>query len=204
MHKFLETCSELGIDKSDQRHKLVCASLNALTYDAILFLICGYEYIHRPSSKKWEGISSLFLAEDGDYAINIYPECREHMQRILGPGNLSLKMKSAYGHTDSFDGQSAGVGQKSGAGDYNLITKALETTLTHHQGLAQQSTLIEIKAKTKLALQNPKGLSKVGQMTLGEMSQALAPYWGGDLNQLGLMEGLKAAHAPKSRWKFWK
>jgi len=203
MQKFLKTCSDLGIDKNDQRHKLVCASMNALTYDAIVFLICGYEYIHRPSSKKWEGISRLFLAAEGDYAINIYPECREHMQRILGPGDLSLKMNSAFGHTDSFDGQSAGVGQKSGAGDYNLITKALETTLTHSQGLAMQDTLIEIKAKTKQALQNPKGLSRVGQSILGDMSQALAPYWGGDLNQLGLMEGLKAGNARKPKWKFW-
>lgn len=195
MEKFLEICSQLGVDNISLRADKLAASIPALCSDSILFFICGHDFIFKPHILKFTGIANLFIAEHGEFPVNIYPECRTAVLALLGNPTLSASIEgTSVGATAGvpvrFDPalmrRQGGV-QAGGVGNYNLQTKALELMVTHPRGMDFQGTIRnEIIPKFNASYAKRGTVSDLTKETLTQMRTALTPYWGADIRNLGL------------------
>jgi hypothetical protein len=196
MKRFLQVCSELGLDNVSQRAPRLKASIPALQSENVLFFICGSDFILNPSDTKFKGILDLFIKDTGTFELNLYPNCRSAITAMLSSPSIKASVEGTSAGNISGDPvtysaakmvKGPGV-RDGGAGNYNLQTKVLEITVTHGHGLDKDSALTnEIIPKLKTAFAAPaKPLSGPGQATFDDMREKLTPYWGGDIRRLGL------------------
>jgi hypothetical protein len=196
MKKFLEICSELGLDNVSERAPKLKASIPALQSENVLFFICGSDFILNPSDTKFRGIVNLFINREGSFELNLYPECISAFNSMLSSPSIKASMEGTSAGNISGDQvtysaakmvKGPGV-RDGGAANYNLQTKALEIVVTHRHGLDKDGALEpQVIQKLKTAFAAPaKPLSGLGQATLSKMREELTPYWGGDIRRLGL------------------
>jgi hypothetical protein len=160
MNNFLSWCQKLGIDTLNDRTPVLTAAVKAQSHETVLFFLCGRDYIFKANDIKWTGIEALFFGRGKPYEINI--------------GGVQLT---------SLLGGLKGVGEKKGAGNFNLCTKALDAATA---GLGDVFLRDMVKgvaaAKTGASPVKPEMVAKAFM----DMRNYARRYWMGDLAQLGL------------------
>jgi len=186
MKKFLETCTDFGVDKISERAPMLKASIPAMLYESLLFFICGYDFIFDANDTKFRGIVDLFVTRGGTFEMNLGPNCLGQFNAMLSNPSISTTIEGTNVRIHSRMGIAGGV-QPGGVGNYNLQTQALELLVTSADGLDRQSMLQGMAEQLKAALAKPASpLNNVGMATMGEMRQSLTPYWGDGIRKLGV------------------
>lgn len=128
MEKTLALFAKWKIEQPEQRRALYVHSSHQHTAENIIYMICSWDYIYRPSDLKLEGLVSVFISDDAAGEINVSGSDRKKALNLLG----NPKVKTSIEGTDKsikLDMQKAGGTTIGGVANYNLMTKAIETTL---------------------------------------------------------------------------
>lgn len=192
MRRFLEICTELHLDDVAGRALRLRYSVAANLYECVLFFICGHDFIFDPSDRKFDAINALFLQENGQYALNIYPNCRSAMALTLDAPAVAVHIEGTaeqgpgkWSHAYTQFTHQGGVSPARSAANYNLQTRALELVVTHEHGLSYQGSLEQTIADLKRAFETQ---ARVGhaEAVVSEMRQHLSRLWPTDIHRLGL------------------
>jgi len=196
MQRFLEICTQLGLDKINERAIKLKASIPALQSENVLFFICGSDFISDASDTKFKGLVEVFVKPGSKFELNLYPGCLAKFNAMLSDPAIKASMEGSSVADQPGAGvrfnpanmqKAAGV-RGGGAANFNLQTKALEVVVTDKEGLDKDGALdAEVIPKLKTAFAKPAAaLNAVGMATLADMRDSLTPYWGADLKKLGL------------------
>ena len=182
LQSFLGWCDKLGIASQAARTTILTAAVRAQSHDAVLFFLCGRDYIYNPTDLKAEGIEKLFIGAGTPFEINISVGALESFRQALHAPALNVKTEIGSPHAVGALTHAAGY-RAGGAANYNLVTKAL---IEAQLGLG--STFLRDMVK---GVNNARtGSSQVSAhrvfLYMQEMRNATRRFWMADLPQLGL------------------
>ena len=214
MQTFLAICEELGLRQRSLNRQRLLASIPVGFDDAVLFLICGYDFAYHPNERKFAGIGELFVRRNSPYQLNLGAKCVTNFFSMQSNPGIGVSVEGTSWPTKpgkaplpglqvSLDPaqmrQAAGV-RVGGVGNYNLQTKALDMLLTDAaDGLDRQGMLTGGRdeeggdgrnftwPRLKAVCLGPSvTASAISAAYLEEMTANVRPYWGGDTVNLGL------------------
>lgn len=192
MRRFLEICSELHLDDRAHRATRLRNGIAANLQDAVLFFICGHDFIFDPSDRKFDAIFQLFIRPGGPFVLNLYPKCLTAIARTLNLPDVAVHIEGTpeegpgkWSHEITHFVHRGGASAARSAANYNLQTRAIELVVTHDDGLEYQGVLDQTIRDLKEAFQSGRTGFMVEE-TVDEMRQRLAPLWPTPINRLGL------------------
>jgi hypothetical protein len=182
LQTFLGWCDRLGIASQAARQSVLTAAVRAQSHDAVLFFLCGRDYIKNPTDLKFQGIEKIFMGAGAPFEINVGGAALDTFRQIVHAPTLNVRTEMGMPHTIGAFTKGRGF-RPGGAGNYNLCTKAL---VEAQQGLG--STFLRDMVK---GVENAKsGESAVtpervyGNMR--EMRNATRRFWIYDMPEIGL------------------
>ena len=179
MEKTLKLFAEWNLEQSEQRKALFVHGSHKWYEEEIVYMICCWDYVYRPKDKKAEGLYEVFLKPKAPVLVYAYQTRMSGARKLL----TNPKVKAKYeGSTEEtvLSLQKTGGLKAGGAGNYNLMTKAIESTLP--DAVAKLSKDEGVVTLVKSGTQGKKPT----QSALDILTNYVAKYWGADIKDLGL------------------
>lgn len=191
MQKSLALFSRYKVSEPNYRRALYLHSSAQHSEENVLYMICCWDYIFNPTDEKIEGLKKVFLETGAPSEVNISSSNRKLALGLLGElGIADVIPSKGYGAGARGRLRSAAVFNRTavrtggiyegGAGNYNLATKAIETSLPECMKQVEGST----QALTSAAKGGTGGVqvTKAGR----KKGIAISDYWGAGIVKLGL------------------
>ena len=183
---FLGWCDQLGIAPQAARHPTLRAAIKAQSNDAVLFFLCGRDYIYNPTDLKLQGLATLFFGPGTPCELNVSAAAAGEIKNLLHAPTINVHTELGGAHSiGAYSYADRGGFRMGGAGNYNLGTKAITEAC---YGLGSNFLRDMIKAVN---------LAKVGKLktpvkddiifgSLQRMRNAARRFWIYDMPDIGL------------------
>ena len=183
MQKSLKLFSEWKVEQPAQRRAMYVHSSQQFNHENILYLICCWDYVYKPTDDKLQGLVNLFIVNNAPAMINISGSNRKKALKLLGnPAAPKVSYEGSNKRAPITLLHKGGV-KGGGAANYNLMTQAIEVTLPECMNQVDDPN------------QGDKMLSKLVQKGAGNLKpttaavrvvQQISHYWGAAVVELGL------------------
>lgn len=128
MKESLGLFAKWKVEQPEQRRALLIHSSHKYLEENILYMICSWDYVYRPSDEKMMGLLKVFLSNDGAGAINVSDFKKTTAMKIIGDPKVKTSYEGSNVNVQLNMDKTGGV-TLGGVGNYNLMTKAIEATL---------------------------------------------------------------------------
>ena len=184
LQHYTNTCDRLGISTPGLRPYILEAAVKAQCHETVLFLLCGRDYIFKPTDLKWQGIESLFLGPGKPYQLNVGDDALgDIMGRMQRPA-VDVKLEDGGAHKIADFTWKPGI-YAGGTGNYNLRTKTLAAAVT---GLSRAlvNDLIKQVTEIRTGTVDPQFPAHRLHLYMQDMRNRMRRFWPAELHELGL------------------
>ena len=186
MQKMLENFKEYGIGDLQKQRKAFIHAVKAFEGEGVLFLICARNYVFKPTDEKAEALIELFLkpapktGHDANcLSINISGFTRQKLFKILQTPKVVVSNGAGGDPRQVTNFVKRGGFSKGSAGNYNLVTKALDLAV---EDLTNRNSSFNQLKDLDHSKQGASTIPALGR----NLVEVLRPYWGKELPQLGV------------------
>ena len=135
MEKTLKLFSAWKVEQPAMRRAMFVHASHQRTEENILYMICCWDYVFKPSDEKLDGLVDVFLRPGSEGEINVSYRNRKAVLRSLNKPTAPIVMLEGSNKQVFFKKFLRKGGRRTGGvANYNLMTKAIETTLPECMG----------------------------------------------------------------------
>ena len=183
MEKVIDLFAKWKLEQPTQRRALYVHSCHLLQYESVLYMICSWDYVYRPSDTKSKGLTDLFIRTGSAGEVNVSSGHRKAALKLIDKPAAPTVMNEGTNWKRAVKLLRRGGVKSGGAGNYNLTTKAIEQTLPECMNQVDDIRL------------GSKRLSVVVQQGVGnlrptkqaqDLVRQIAQSWGAGIIELGL------------------
>ena len=183
MEKTINLFAKWKVEQPTQRRALYVHSCHLLQYETVLYFICAWDYVYRPTDAKGKGIVDLFIRTGAAGEVNVSYGNRKAAVRLIDKPAAPTVMNVGTNWRRKIMLRRTGGVKSGGAGNYNLTTKAIEQTLPECMAQVDDNNL----GDKRLSIAVQKGVGNLRPTASAQnIVRQIAQYWGAGIVELGL------------------
>ena len=179
MENTLKLFAQWNLEQPEQRKALFVHGSHKWYEEEIVYMICCWDYVYRPTDKKAEGLYEVFLKPQAPILVYAYQIHMSDSRKLLTNPKIKAKIQGSKEEI-VLSLQKTGGLKAGGAGNYNLMTKAIELTLP--DAVYKVGKDAELVNLVKSGTQGKKATKSA----LDILTNYVAKYWGAGIKDLGL------------------
>jgi len=181
MLKFVQAARKFGLHEPKQARALLLQGAENNNEQAVLYGLCGLDYIQSPADEKWETIEAAFLTPGGELEVNFPASLRRAVRSVLKP-TVTVRAENVGVLGNMTFTHGGGGYRRGGVGNYNLCTTALDETaaalgteLGLMQATVRSNSSVAQDSKNRYADSN---LSNAYEVLAGAFGASKLTGWG--------------------------
>lgn len=183
MEKTIELFTKWKVEQPTQRRALYVHSCHLLQYESVLYMICAWDYVYRPTDTKAAGITDLFIRTGSAGEVNVSYSNRKAAVKLIDKPAAPTVMNLGTNWKRAAKLLRRGGVKPGGAGNYNLTTKAIEQTLPECMAQVDDNNL----GDKRLSVAVQRGIGNLRPTSQAQdLVRQVAQYWGAGVIELGL------------------
>ena len=177
MKETLALFAKWKVEQPAQRQAMFIHSSHKATEENILYMICSWDYVYRPNDEKLMGLTQVFISNKGAGAINVRSYNRKDALNVLEKPQAKVNYEGSNVSAEVKMLRAGGVA-RGGAGNYNLMTKAIEATLP------QCMSKVDTQSSGFSALMAGGTNGKKPTKAALDLVKVVSNYWGSSIYDL--------------------
>ena len=183
MEKTIRLFTEWKVEQPTQRRAMYVHSSHQFNHENVLYLICCWDYVYKPTDAKVQGLIDVFITANAPGEINVSGSNRKKALKLLGnPAAPKVSYEGTNKRAPITLLHKGGV-KTGGAANYNLMTQAIEVTLPECMRQVDDFNWGD-KMLSKLVKKGVGNLTPTPAAV--QVVKHISQYWGAAVVELGL------------------